>query len=92
MRGIGARFSEADKRRILEEAAWLGMNAAEVARRYGVAPRLLRRWKQELAAAAPRSSRSRLPTRFHLSKKGTYHDGTASSEREGAYGVARSAG
>jgi hypothetical protein len=46
------RFSDADKHRILEEAARSGTRA-EVARRYGIAGRLLRRWKQELAATAP---------------------------------------
>jgi len=40
-----------DKAWILEEAARPGVGAAEVARRYGVAERVLRRWKQELAAA-----------------------------------------
>jgi hypothetical protein len=29
------------------------VSAAEVARRYGIAQRVLRRWKQELAATAP---------------------------------------
>jgi DNA invertase Pin-like site-specific DNA recombinase len=40
----------ADKRRILEEAAQGGTGVAEVARRYGIDRRVLRRWKQELAA------------------------------------------
>jgi hypothetical protein len=47
--GHRRRFSEADKQWILEEAARPGASAAEVARRYGIAPRVLRRWKQELA-------------------------------------------
>jgi transposase-like protein len=47
------RFSDADKHRILEEAARSGRSAAEVARRYGIAGRLLHRWKQELAATTP---------------------------------------
>ena len=51
--GHRRRFSDADKHRILEEAARSGTSAAEVARRYGIAGRLLRRWKQELAATAP---------------------------------------
>ena len=46
--GHRRRFSEADKVWILEEAAHLGLSAADVARRYGIAERVLRRWKQEL--------------------------------------------
>ena len=45
------RFSDADKTWILEEAARPGVSAADVARRYGIAERVLRRWKQELADA-----------------------------------------
>jgi hypothetical protein len=45
------RFSEADKHRILEEVAQGGTSVADVARRYGIDRRVLRRWKQELAAA-----------------------------------------
>ena len=51
--GHRRRFNDADKQRILEEAARAGASAAQVARHYGIAPRLLRRWKQELAATAP---------------------------------------
>jgi transposase len=51
--GHRRRFSDTDKQRILEEAALPGTSAAQVAGRYGIAQRLLRRWKQELAAAAP---------------------------------------
>jgi hypothetical protein len=47
--GHRRRFSEADKQWILDEVARPGASAAEVARRYGIAPRVLRRWKQELA-------------------------------------------
>ena len=47
---LGLPISEADKRRILEEAAQGGTGVAEVARRYGIDRRVLRRWKQELAA------------------------------------------
>lgn len=50
--GHRRRFTDADKQRILEEAARPGASAAAVARRYGIARRVLRRWKQELAAAA----------------------------------------
>ena len=48
--GHRRRFSAADKRRILEEAAQPGASVAEVARRYGIDRRVLCRWKQELAA------------------------------------------
>jgi hypothetical protein len=51
--GHRRRFSEADKRRILEEAAQPGASVAETARRYGIDRRVLCRWKQELAATAP---------------------------------------
>jgi transposase-like protein len=51
--GHRRRFNDADKQRILEEAARVDASAAQVARRYGIAPRLLRRWRQELAATAP---------------------------------------
>ena len=40
-------FSEADKCRIVEEAVQPGAKLSEVARRYGIAARILFRWKQE---------------------------------------------
>ena len=46
-------FSEADKRRIVEETAPPGASLSEVARHYGIAARVLFRWKQELTQAAP---------------------------------------
>ena len=46
--GHRRRFGEADKRRILEEAAQPGTSVAEVARRYRIDRRVLCRWKQEL--------------------------------------------
>jgi hypothetical protein len=46
--GRRRKFSEADKRRILEEAAQPGASLSAVARRYGIAARVLFRWKQEL--------------------------------------------
>jgi Transposase len=49
--GHRRRFSEADKRRILEEAAQPDASVAQIARRYGIARRVLCRWKQELVAA-----------------------------------------
>jgi Transposase len=45
-------FSEADKRHIVEEAGQPGANLSEVARRYGIAARVLFRWKQELKPSA----------------------------------------
>ncbi|MBZ0211069.1 MAG: transposase [Hyphomicrobium sp.] len=48
--GHRRRFSEADKRRIVEEALRPGAGIAEMARCYGIDRRVLRRWKQELAA------------------------------------------
>jgi hypothetical protein len=47
--GHRRRFSEPDKRRILEEAAEPNASLAKIARRYGIARRFLCRWKQELA-------------------------------------------
>ena len=49
--GHRRRFSDADKQRILEEAAQPRASIAEVARRYGIARRVVRRWKQEMVAA-----------------------------------------
>jgi hypothetical protein len=46
--GHRRRFNEADKRRILEEAAQPGASVAETARHYGIDRRVLCRWKQEL--------------------------------------------
>jgi hypothetical protein len=46
--GHRRRFDEADKRRILDEAARPGASVSEVARRYGIDRRILCRWKQEL--------------------------------------------
>jgi transposase len=45
-------FSDADKRRIVEEAGQPGASLSEVARRYGIAARVLFRWKQELKPSA----------------------------------------
>ena len=51
--GRRRRFSEADKQQILEEAMRPDARFSEVARRYGIAERVLFRWKQELTQAAP---------------------------------------
>jgi transposase-like protein len=45
-------FSEADKRRIVEQATQPGASLSEVARRYGIAARVLFRWKQEFKPSA----------------------------------------
>jgi hypothetical protein len=50
--GHRRRFSEADKRQIVAEAVQPGASLSEVARRYGIAARVLFRWKQELTATA----------------------------------------
>ena len=46
--GHRRKFNEADKRQILEAAMQPGASLSGVARRYGVAARVLFRWKQEL--------------------------------------------
>ena len=50
--GHRRRFSEADKRRIVEEAGQPGVSLSAVARGYGIAARVLFRWKQELSPGA----------------------------------------
>ncbi len=50
--GKRRRFSEADKRRIVEDADRPDASVSDVARRHGIAVRQLFRWKQELAPAA----------------------------------------
>ena len=52
--GHRRRFSEADKRRILEEVTQPAASLAKIACRYGIARRVLCRWKQELAELADR--------------------------------------
>ena len=47
------RFQEADKHRILREAEQPGASLAQIARNYGIARRVLCRWKQELLEANP---------------------------------------
>ena len=49
--GHRRRFSEADRRHILAEAAKPGASVSEVARRFGIARRVLCRWRQEAAAS-----------------------------------------
>lgn len=51
--GHRRRFSEEDKRQIVAEAVQPGASLSEVARRYGIAARVLFRWKQQLKIAAP---------------------------------------
>lgn len=50
--GRRRKFTIYDKRRILAEAERAGASTSEVARRYGIAVRVLFRWKQELAQPA----------------------------------------
>lgn len=47
--GHRRRFSDAQRTRILAEAARPGASVSEVARRYGIARRVLCRWRQEEA-------------------------------------------
>ena len=51
--GRRRRFSEADKQQILQEAMRPDARFSEVARRYGIADRVLFRWKQKLTQAEP---------------------------------------
>jgi hypothetical protein len=51
--GRRRKFGEAEKRQILEEAMRPDARFSEVARRYGIAERVLFRWKQELTQVAP---------------------------------------
>jgi hypothetical protein len=51
--GHRRKFSEADKRRIVEETVQPGASLSEVARHYGIAARVLFRWKQDLTEVAP---------------------------------------
>jgi transposase len=50
--GRRRRFSAAEKRRLVEESNLPGMSVSEVARRYGVAPSLLFRWRKEMEEGA----------------------------------------
>ncbi len=50
--GHRRQFSEADRRHILAEAGEPGASISGVARRYGIARRVLCRWRQEEVAAA----------------------------------------
>lgn len=51
--GHRRKFSESDRRHILAEADEPGVSVSEVARHYGIARRVICRWRQELAAAKP---------------------------------------
>jgi transposase len=50
-------FSEAEKRRIVDEASQIGVTLSQIARRYGISRRVLFRWKEafkpEPAPAVP---------------------------------------
>jgi len=52
LRNVLTKDIRADRRHILEEAAQPDASLAKIARRYGIARRVLCRWKQELAAPA----------------------------------------
>jgi transposase len=51
--GYRRAFSEEDKRRIVEETMQPGASLSAIARSYGIAARVLFRWKQGLTAATP---------------------------------------
>ena len=51
--GRRRKFSEVDKRQIVEQAIQPGASLSELARRYGIAARVLFRWKQKLTQVAP---------------------------------------
>jgi transposase-like protein len=83
--GHRRRFGEADRRHIPAEMAEPGASVSEVARRYGIARRVLCRWRQEQAAAgmvfvdveiieAPRArwTRARRP---RSNRRGVYRSG-----------------
>jgi transposase len=46
--GVAGRrsFSDAEKRRIVDEASQLGVTLSQIARRYGISRRVLFRWKE----------------------------------------------
>ena len=54
-------FSEADKRRIVEEACHSGGSVLSVARRYGLDTQMLFRWKQKFAVPLPQTETCVLP-------------------------------
>src|SRR5689334_1800904 len=49
-------FSQAEKRRIVDEASQPGVSLSQVARRYGIYRRLLFRWREELRPKAEQTS------------------------------------
>jgi transposase-like protein len=90
--GHRRRFNQADKHQILEEPVQAGANLSEVARRYGIAARVLFRWKQELTpSAAPvfvavQITDANAPSDAALGND-ERRDDAASSRREGAPGL-----
>lgn len=56
---VRRNFRRSDKRRMVAEASAPGASVSAVARRYGIAPRLLFRWKQELGV--PRAEPEKAP-------------------------------
>lgn len=52
---VGRRvFSREQKRAIVAEASHIGVNVSAVARRHGIKPSLLFRWRRDFAASAPK--------------------------------------
>src|SRR5215204_2770653 len=89
--GHRRRFSEADKQWILDEVAQPGASAAAVARRYGIAQRVLRRWKQELATVPTFVTMKITDASVARDEERARDDDIASSGREGAPGAGRAA-
>jgi transposase len=75
-------FSEADKRRIVEETARPGASLSEIARSYGIAARVLFRWKLELTQAAPLFVAVEITDAIPPTR--SMHHDAASSGREGS--------
>ena len=62
--GARRHFSEEAKRQIVEEASRPGASVSGVARRYGIAVRVLFRWKQALGLGASQGEPAFLPVRI----------------------------
>lgn len=73
-------FRLTDKRRIVAEANAPGVSVSAVARRYGIAPRLLYRWKRELTASQAQIATEPIFPAFTVSDSIV----TAEAERSGA--------
>jgi hypothetical protein len=81
--GHRRKFSEADKRRIVEEAVQAGASLSEVAHRCGIAGRVLFRWKQEMMpAAAPTFVAVEIIDAIHGAHVDAVHDFAANTALE----------